>query len=88
MTKLNSKLVEWIFVIAFAIVMVVAVTLPLGRHTRVFTLLGVSVVGLAAYFYLFRDRFRGRWLKVSIVATVGALLGGVIMFVYLHGSHT
>jgi 4-hydroxybenzoate polyprenyltransferase len=83
----NTKLAEWISAIAFAVVMFVALSLPLGRNTRSFVLSVVSVVGVGAYFYLFRDSFRGRWLKVSIAAIVGALLGGVIMFLYLHESH-
>jgi hypothetical protein len=71
----------------FAVVMVVALTLHLGRIARIFTLLGVSVFGVTAYFYLFRNHFRGRWLKTGIAAIVGAFLGGVIMFLYLHETH-
>jgi len=88
MTNSNTKLAEWVYAIAFAVVIVVALSLPFGRHTRSLILSVVSVIGLGAYFYLFRASFRGRWLKTGIAAIVGALVGGVIMYLYLHESHS
>ena len=83
----NSKqnLGEWVYAAVFAVVKFAALRLHLSQHIRSLVFLCISLTGVPFYFIIFRERFRGRWVEVSIVSIVSAAL--VFILMYLYESH-
>lgn len=78
---LKSKLPELIFVIILLTVLYGVFSLPLDRPWRIFAIVTASFFGLIIYYLLFRDLYRGKWLKVAIACAVGAALGAGIVLI-------
>jgi hypothetical protein len=72
---LKTKKAEWIFVILFLAILFGVASLPLGRDLGLIGAVTISIIGVISYVFLFRERNRGRWLKIAFGFAVGLALG-------------
>jgi hypothetical protein len=68
------------------VLLILLPSLPLGKYGGGIAMVAVSVIGLIAYFVLFRERLRSRGqLKTAAVAAgLGAVIGAALSLAYWH----
>jgi len=76
---LKTKIGELIFVVAFLAFLFAVASIPLERHWKLFAVVIVSLIGVVTYIFLYRERYRGRWLKAAFAFIIGLVIGAGVM---------